>query len=109
MTNELTNTTTPFPTTDGLDGYTNEIAGQETKKQGLFRGTRLKFSKTAEWQTTDDEEIIESEARLILLDVTRIVTKWLPNQKKPAETVVLGPREKIPDIEGWNNAAPRNE
>ena len=66
--NELVNTT------DGIAGHTDEVAGQEIKKSGLFRGTRLKFGKTAEWEI--DGEAIDPETRLILIDVARIVTRW---------------------------------
>ena len=99
-TNELVNTT------DGIAGHTDEVAGQEIKKSGLFRGTRLKFGKTAEWEI--DGEAIDPETRLILIDVARIVTRWGPD-KKPLETVTLEPGEKWPDVELWNDKVPRTE
>ena len=99
-TNELVNTT------DGIAGHTDEVAGQETKESGLFRGTRLKFGKTAEWEF--DGEAIDPETRLILIDVARIVTRWGPD-KKPLETVTLEPGEKWPDVELWNDKVPRTE
>jgi hypothetical protein len=92
--------------TDGIAGHTDEVAGQEIKKSGLFRGTRLKFGKTAEWEI--DGEAIDPETRLILIDVARIVTRWGPD-RKPLETVVLEPGEKWPDHEAWNDALPRTE
>jgi hypothetical protein len=98
--------TTAAPTTDGIAGYTDEVTGQETKKSSLFRGTRIKFSKTSEWEI--DGEAIDPEIRLILIDVARIVTRWGPD-KKPLETIVLALGEKWPDHEAWNDALPNTE
>jgi hypothetical protein len=98
-------TTELVNTADGITGYADEVAGQETKKSGLFRGTRLKFGQTAEWEV--DGEVIDPETRLILIDIARIVTKWA--DKKPVETVVLEPGEKWPDVELWNDKVPRTE
>jgi hypothetical protein len=92
--------------TDGITGHTDEVAGQEKKKSGLFRGARIKFSKVGEWEI--DGEAIDPETRLILIDVTRIVTRWGPD-KKPLETIALEPGEKWPDHEAWNDALPRTE
>jgi hypothetical protein len=98
--------TAPALTTDGIDGHTDEVTGQETKKGGLFRGTRIKFSKTCQWEI--DDEPIDPAIRLIFIDVTRIVTRWGPD-KKPVETIVLEPGEKWPDHEAWNDALPHTE
>jgi hypothetical protein len=100
------NTLVETNATDGLSGYTNEVAGKETRSSGLFLGTRIKFSKTAEWEA--DGEPIASETRLILTDIARTVTRWGLDQK-PAETQVLEPGEKFPDLEAWNDALPRSE
>jgi hypothetical protein len=104
MSNQLTNTTAFVPA-DGLDGYTDEVSGAETRKQGLIRGTVLRFGNTAEWEA--DGEIIAAETRLILIDVARVVTKW--KDKKPEETVVLGPGEPFPDVKEWNEQVPKSE
>jgi hypothetical protein len=92
---------------DGITGHTDEVAGQETKQSSLFRGTRIKFGKTAEWEIKGGE-VIDSKTRLILIDVARIVTKWGPD-KKPVETIVLEPGEKFPDVAAWNDKLPRTE
>jgi hypothetical protein len=73
------------PAADGIGGYTEEVSGKESKtKSGLFRGTRLKFGKTAEWELKDDGEVIAPETRFVLTDVARIVTRW-GLDKKPAD------------------------
>jgi hypothetical protein len=36
------------------------------------------------------------------------VTKWGPD-KKPVETIVLGPGEKFPDVTAWNDKLPHTE
>jgi hypothetical protein len=101
---ELVTSTALAP--DGITGHTDEVAGQEIKKSGLFRGTRIKFGKTAEWEI--DGEAIDPETRLILIDVARIVTRWGPD-RKPLETVTLEPGEKWPDIALWNDRLPHTE
>jgi hypothetical protein len=106
---ELMNTAAP-PAMDGITGYTDEVAGHEMKKGGLFRGTRIKFSKTSEWEVNG--EVVAPETRLILIDVTRIATRWAYDEsgkKMPAETLVLEPGERFPDTEAWNEALPRSE
>ena len=104
-TTELVTSTALAP--DGIDGHNDEVDGQETKQSSLFRGTRIKFGKTAEWEIKGGETI-DSKTRLILIDVARIVTKW-GSDKKPVETIVLGPGEKFPDISAWNDKLPHTE
>jgi hypothetical protein len=94
-------------TVDGITGHTDEVDGQETKQGSLFRGTRIKFGKTAEWEIKGGDTI-DSKTRLILIDVARIVTKWGPD-KKPVETIVLEPGEKFPDVTAWNGKLPHTE
>ena len=104
-TTELVTSTALAP--DGIDGHNDEVDGQEAKQSSLFRGTRIKFGKTAEWEIKGGETI-DSKTRLILIDVARIVTRWGPD-KKPVETIVLGPGEKFPDISAWNDKLPHTE
>ena len=104
-TTELVTSTALAP--DGIDGHNDEVDGQETKQSSLFRGTRIKFGKAAEWEIKGGE-VIDSKTRLILIDVARIVTRWGPD-KKPVETIVLGPGEKFPDISAWNDKLPHTE
>jgi hypothetical protein len=103
-----TQLTKTAPVGDGISGYSDEVTGKETKRTGLFRGTRLKFGKTAEWEIKDDGEVIAPETRFVLTDIARLVTRW-GLDKKPAETVVLEPGEKWPDLEAWNDQIPRTE
>jgi hypothetical protein len=110
MSNSELMTTTAPPTSDGITGYTDEVDGQETKKGGLFRGTRIKFSKTSEWEING--EVVPPETRLIMIDVARIVTRWAYDEsgkKMPAETIVLDHGERFPDTRAWNEALPRSE
>jgi hypothetical protein len=102
---ELVTSTALAP--DGITGHTDAVDGQETKQSSLFRGTRIKFGKTAEWEIKGGE-IIDSKTRLIFIDVARIVTKWGAD-KKPVETIVLEPGEKFPDVAAWNDKLPHTE
>jgi hypothetical protein len=76
----VTNLVETTTTVDGLSGYTCDVAGKEARSLGLFRGTRI----------------------------ARVVVRW-GLDKKPAETQVLEPGEKFPDLEAWNEALPRSE
>jgi hypothetical protein len=102
MTTALTNTG------DGFDGYNIDVAGKENKPSGIFRGERLKFGKTGEWENPAGE-VIDEGVKLIFLDITRLVVRWGKEKGPPLETVVLAPGEKVPDIEAWNDQIPKDE
>jgi hypothetical protein len=98
------------PAMDSVDGYTDEVEGEENKKSALFRGTRIKFSKTSEWEIAG--KVMPRETRLILIEVIRLVTRWAyddSGKKMPAEIVVLEPGERFPDVKQWNEQLPRSE
>jgi hypothetical protein len=92
MATALTNTS------DGFDGYNIDVDGKESKQSGLFRGERLKFGKSAEWETKEGE-VVEASTRLIFLNIDRLLVRWGKEKGPPLETVVLAPGEKIPDVE----------
>jgi hypothetical protein len=50
---------------DGIDGHTDEVTGKETRKSSLFRGTRIRFGKTSEWEIKGDNEVIPPERHFI--------------------------------------------
>jgi hypothetical protein len=100
-------TTTAIPPTDGIDGHTTATVGEETKRNDLFPGARIKFSRESEWEING--EVIDPATRLLLTDVKRICTRW-GSDKKPAEPpIVLEPGEPWPPIKQWNDALPRSE
>jgi hypothetical protein len=107
--NELVDTSASVPV-DSISGHTDETVSAESKKSSrLFRGERIKFSKTSEWETKSGEPI-PRETRLLLVDVTRVVTRWSRDKPPQAlETVELSPGELWPDIAAWNDALPHTE
>jgi hypothetical protein len=106
MTNELSVQNTD----DGFEGYTEETEGGDPHAQkGVLAGTtRVRFTNTAQWLTSDDEPMpdIEYAAAKIL----RTVVKWgVDSTKGPEETRILKPGEKYPDIAALNDSCPRTE
>jgi hypothetical protein len=104
----LSNSTPLTPVIDGFDGYNDRVVGAENRKSGLLRGSRIQFTNTGEWLDRDTEETIGSDARYIITDLARVCVRWGKDQK-PAETIVLGPGEEVPDIEAWNKQSPKSE
>src|SRR5215472_2813691 len=96
-----------LPAADGFTGWADSIEGVERPEgAGLIQGTLLKFSNTAQWVTRDEDEI-SSDLELIAVDVQRVVQKW--QDGLPAETRILEPGEKFPDLEALNAAVPQSE
>ena len=76
MNDEMKNSTALTPVGDGFDNYSDRVEGDDgPEQQGLIRGTRLKFTNTAEWETPDDE-VISPSTKMIVTDVARAVLKW---------------------------------
>ena len=91
---------------DGFEGYESGIEGKEVQLQsdrGLS-GLKLKFLNGV-WLDPDEQEV---KAELVALDVQRKVQKWLTDDG-PAETIVLMPGAKFPDIEAMNAECPQSE
>ena len=66
----------------------------------------MKFTNEAQWTTRDDDEIA-TDLELIAVDVQRVVQKW--QDGLPAETRILEPGEKFPDLEALNAEVPQSE
>jgi hypothetical protein len=108
MSNDVTKTTThQLDAFDGFDGYENSIEGKEASAQsdrGLSGLLKLKFLNGV-WLGPNEQEI---KAELVVLDVQRKVQKWI-DDTGPAETIVLAPGAKFPDIDAMNTECPQSE
>ena len=91
---------------DGFAGYESGIEGKDVQLQSdrSLAGLKLKFLNGV-WLDSDEQEV---KAELVALDVQRKVQKWLTDSG-PAETVVLMPGAKFPDIEAMNAECPESE
>jgi hypothetical protein len=90
---------------DGFGGYEDGVEGHDRPQgAGLIQGL-TKFTNEATWERDDEE--IPSDLELIAADVVRVVQRW--EDGRPAETRILEPGEKFPDIEALNEAVPRSE
>jgi hypothetical protein len=93
--------------TDGFEGFEAASEGADPRQAGgVIQGTIVKFDNNSEWVTRSGEQL-PPDLELIAVGLARIVQKWLDGM--PAETRVLGPGEKFPDLDELNNAAPRSE
>ena len=91
---------------DGFGGYTEVVEGSEGQSVAgvSLLGLKLKYLDPI-WTDPDEQEI---KGPLVVHDVQRKVQKWL-DDGRPAETIVLVPGEKWPDIEKLNKACPQSE
>jgi hypothetical protein len=110
MSEDIKNTTALTPTSDGFDGYNGQVAGDEgaTQQGGQIQGTLLRFGITARWEARDDR-VISDDVRLIVTDIIRKVVKWGLDKGPPEETIIVPYGQPFPDIEGMNDAIPRNQ
>lgn len=74
----------------------------------IIRGEKIKYTLDFQWQTRGGE-VIKPDRELLVVEILRVVQKWLPGGKAPAETIILMPDEKFPDIAARNAKAPRAE
>jgi hypothetical protein len=105
--NELTTT----PTIDGFDGFTDEVEGTDPDSANassprVIQGTMIKFTNNATYETRDGEAM-PPDRDLILVDIVRVVQKWIDGA--PIATHVLGPGKKFVDVKVLNDAAPKEE
>ena len=106
MSTEIDKAPTAAQALDGFEGYESGIEGKEVQLQsdrGLS-GLKLKFLNGV-WLDPDEQEV---KAELVALDVQRKVQKWLTDDG-PAETIVLMPGAKFPDIEAMNASCSQHE
>jgi hypothetical protein len=97
-------TTAPL---DGFSGFSEEVEGVE-RSQGASagQGTMLKFTENGKWVTGAGDPM-SLECELVVVDLHRIVQKWIDGM--PVEKIIVEPGKKFPNVEAMNNAAPRSE
>ena len=92
---------------DGFEGYEDRIEGDDQSHGGgIIKGTGIRFTNEATWTDRDEEELPD-DLELVVVEVARVVQKWINRQ--PVETRILEPGEKFPDIEQLNQDAQRSE
>src|SRR5262249_14050944 len=105
MSNEIDKAPKAAQALDGFEGYESGIEGKETQFQS-DRGSSLKLKfLNGVWLDPNEQEV---KVELVVLDVQRKVQKWLTDDG-PAETIVLAPGAKWPDIEAMNASCPQSE
>jgi hypothetical protein len=91
---------------DGFEGYEDATEGAQERGGQVIQGQRVKFTNEATWETDDGEEIDENR-EFIAVDIARVVQRW--HDQKPAETIILAPHQKFPDVAKLNADVPREE
>jgi hypothetical protein len=88
------------------DGFEDAGAGDDPLVNRIIQGDLVKFTNQATWVTRGGEEL-SGNLELVAVNVIRVVQKWADGQ--PIETRVLGPGEKLPNLEELNAAVPQSE
>ena len=92
----------------GSNGYHGDGFCEPDDDDGLhsiIRGTKLKFTNTAQWISAHGD-VIEPSREFLAVEVRRVVQKWI--DQKPVETHILAPDEK-PHVDELNETAPKEE
>jgi cytosine/adenosine deaminase-related metal-dependent hydrolase len=88
-------------TVDGLDGYEDATEGEQERGNRVIQGPIIKFTNDSTYELPDGEEV-DPKREFIAVDIIRVVQRW--HDAKPAETIVIGPHEKFPDVRKMNDA-----
>jgi CHC2 zinc finger/Toprim domain len=91
---------------DGFDGYEDGTEGEQERGGGVIKGAIIKFTNEAAWLLPDEDEI-DPKREFIAVDIIRVIQRW--HDAKPAETIVIGPHEKFPDVRKMNDEVPKEE
>jgi hypothetical protein len=92
---------------DGFDHHTDETESEDhQRKAGLIKGIKLSFGNDGNWKPPELADTV-SPIPLIAMDNRRVVQKW--EDRKPVETIILGPGERYPDVDAWNQQVPREK
>ena len=97
---------TPRPL-DSFADFDTSIEGDDGERfAGTLRGTRLKFTNEATWETANGADFSDHE--LVAVDLRRMEVKWGDGKPLP-ETRELGPGERYRNLEELNKACPKSE
>jgi hypothetical protein len=92
---------------DGFSGFNEGVEGDDQQQGGsIIQGTLTKFTNEAEWVTGNGDPM-SHEQELIVIDLLRIVQKWI--DQKPVETIIVPPGEKFPNVKAMNEKCPKSE
>jgi hypothetical protein len=92
---------------DGFAGYEDGIEGDVSMPaSSLMKGMRIKFTNTAAWIDTNDNEL-PTNLETVVIDIIRAIVKFVDQQL--VDYRVLAPHERFPDIKALNDAAPKDE
>jgi hypothetical protein len=92
----------PAPVADGFD---DEREDQQTR---VIQGERWQFTNDSIWINSDEEEI-PPDREVVVVNIARVLQKWIEQQPVAGATKFLVTGEKTPDIEQLNEACPRSE
>jgi hypothetical protein len=90
-------------TQDGFDNFEDD---DREEHRGLIQGRRLLFTNEQTWSIKDAPNMPITTYELVVADILRVVQKW---KDKKAQTHILAPGEKVPDIAALNAEVPDEE
>jgi hypothetical protein len=94
---------------DGFEQFTDEVEGNDSTSDRLIVGPIIKFTNDSTWVTNGGDEELPNDLELVVVNVARVVQKWVDQRPVKEATRILQPGEKWPDIKKLNADAPRSE
>src|SRR6185369_46376 len=94
---------------DGFEQFTDEVEGNDSTSNRLIVGPIIKFTNDSTWVTNGGDEELPNDLELVVVNVARVVQKWVDQRPVKEATRILQPGEKWPDIKKLNADAPRSE
>lgn len=98
---------TPEPLDSFADFDTSTEGEDNDRFVGALKGTRLKFTNAAEWQTAHGANF--SGRELLAIDTRRTEVKWGTGNGGPVEVRELGPGDRYRDLKKLNADCPQSE
>jgi hypothetical protein len=105
MTTEKDENKAVIPTVDGFDGFEDRVEGSDQEAR-IIQGTRWVFTQDSKWLDEAELEILP-DREVVVVDVARVLQKWIDDER--VDKKVLGPGEKVPDLDQLNESCPRSE
>jgi hypothetical protein len=99
MSDEMKNS---IPAVDGFDDD-----GAEGDFVRVIQGEKWSFSNEGTWVDADEEEILPTR-EVVVVDVARVLQKWIDQMPVRDATRFLAPGEHV-DVEQLNEACPKSE
>jgi hypothetical protein len=100
MTDELTN-----PNAARVDGFDDDSAEDDFVR--VIQGEKWAFTNEGTWMNAD-EKLISPDREVVVVDVKRVLQKWLDQMPVQGTTSFLGAGDQV-DVDALNEECPKEE